>query len=201
MIKTADSGGFAAEQGGAGAWAGEKLMLRRIDMAFIEKKPKDLNGNVFHMFDDKWALVTAGDGEKFNTMTVSWGAMGVLWGKMTAQCYIRPGRYTYQFLEKEDYYTISVYGKEFKGQLALCGAKSGRDIDKVKETGFTPVFDGETGAPYFEEAELVFVCRKIYYQDFDPEKFLTPEIEDNYPLKDYHRMYIGEIVKVLEKQK
>lgn len=166
---------------------------------FEKMDPKNLDQNVFSLIGDRWMLITAGTQEKCNTMTASWGGLGVLWGKPVATVYIRPQRYTLEFVEREDYFTLSFFGEEHRKALALCGSKSGRDMDKVKECGFT-VATAE-GAPYFEEADLVLVCKKAYWQDMDPTHFLDGEIDGKwYSEKDYHRIFIGEIVEVLRKQ-
>lgn len=165
---------------------------------FQKINPKALDKNVFSMLGDQWMLITAGTPERCNTMTASWGGLGVLWNKNVATCYIRPQRYTLEFVEQSEHFTLAFFGEEYRKSLSLCGSKSGRDLDKVKECGFT-VAAGAGNAPYFEEAELVLVCRKLYWQDIDPAHFLTPEIEKNYPQKDYHRMFIGEIVEALVK--
>ena len=166
-------------------------MFKRVD-------PKSLDFNVFSAIGDRWMLITAGTAERCNTMTASWGGLGVLWGKNVATAYIRPQRYTYEFVEREDYFTLSFFGEAYRSQLALCGAKSGREVDKVKECGFA-VATAE-GAPYFEEADLVLVCKKTYWQDMDPTHFLDREIDSKwYPEKDYHRIFIGEILEVLRK--
>lgn len=109
-------------------------------------------------------------------MTASWGGLGVLWGKPVATVYIRPQRYTLEFVEREDCFTLSFFGEEYRKALALCGSKSGRDVDKVKECGFT-VAGAACGAPYFEEAGLVLVCKKAYWQDMDPTHFLDGELD------------------------
>lgn len=167
-------------------------MLEKCDV-------KDLDTNVFSMIGEQWMLITAGTPEHCNTMTASWGGLGVLWGANVATCYIRPQRYTYEFVEDSDYFTLAFFGGEFRKALSLCGAKSGRDIDKIKECGFT-VAAGAGNAPYFEETEVVFVCRKLYWQDIDPSHFLNRETDGKwYPQKDYHRMYIGEIVETYKK--
>ena len=101
-------------------------------------------------------------------------------------------------MDNGEYYTLSFYEEEFRKQLNICGSKSGRDTDKVTECGFTPAF-ASTGAVYFEEAELVLVCKKIYTEDFKKENFLSPEVAGIYKTGDYHRMYIGEIIEVLKK--
>ena len=151
---------------------------------------KDLQMNPFEYIGSKWMLITAGSNEAFNTMTASWGTMGVLWNKPVSQCFIRPGRYTYEFIEKNDFYTLCFFDEKYRDALKFCGAKSGRDVDKVKVTGLTPVVH-QSGAVYFEEAELVLVCRKLYHEDIDPNNFKISDIENNYPHKDYHRMYTG----------
>ncbi len=166
-------------------------MLRNID-------PKQIAGNPFAMIGDQWMLITAGTGEACNTMTASWGGLGVLWNAPVATCYVRPQRYTKEFLDREEYFTLTFFGEAYRKALVLCGSKSGRDVDKVKECGFT-VKTAECGAPYFEEAELVIVCRKRFAQDFDPANIPGDVKEKQYPNTDYHIMYIGEIVEVLSK--
>ena len=167
-------------------------MFERID-------PKSLDQNVFSMIGDQWMLLTAGTREKCNTMTASWGGLGVLWGKPVATVYIRPQRYTMEFVEGREFFTLAFFGEEYRKALALCGSKSGRDIDKVKECGFT--VETADGAPYFAQADLVLVCKKAYWQDMDPTHFLDGEIDGKwYPEKDYHRIFIGEIETVLKKK-
>ena len=122
---------------------------------------EELTANPFKLIGKDWMLITAGDKEKFNTMTASWGGVGIMWGKPVATAYIRPQRYTFEFIENGDYYTQSFFDEEYRDALKFCGSKSGRDYDKVKETGLTPVVDDETGAVYFKEAKLVFICKKM----------------------------------------
>lgn len=160
---------------------------------------KELDGNVFSRIGEQWMLITAGTGAQCNTMTASWGGLGVLWGTNVAACFVRPQRYTYEFIEKSPFFTLSFFGEAYRKALALCGSKSGRDVDKVKECGFT-VAGAACGAPYFEEARLVLVCKKTYWQDMDPTHFLDGELDGKwYPERDYHRIFIGEIVEVLKK--
>lgn len=167
---------------------------------FEKLDPKTLESNVFSLIGDRWMLITAGTEDSCNTMTASWGGLGVLWNKNVATCYIRPQRYTREFVEREDSFTLSFFGEEHRKSLSLCGSKSGRDVDKVKECGFT-VKTAENGAPYFEEAQLVLVCHKLYRGEIDPAGFMEAALcEKNYPGKDYHKMYIGEIVEVLKKK-
>ena len=155
---------------------------------------KELKESVVSLFDDRWALITAGTEENWNTMTASWGAMGELWNKDVCFCFIRPQRYTYEFTEREEYFTLSFFSEEYKKALTFCGRNSGRDVDKAKETGLTP--KATDGTITFEEAEIVLVCKKLAFQDIKPDGFIDLSIDSTcYPAKDYHRMYIGEIVK------
>lgn len=165
------------------------MVFERIDV-------KQLDENVFRRIGDEWMLITAGSREGFNTMTASWGALGVLWNRPTATIYVRPQRYTREFLEASDGFTLSFFPKGYRKALALCGAKSGRDTDKVQVAGLTPVFS-EEGRVFFAEAELVLLCRKLYFQDLEPAHFLDPAIAEFYAERDYHRMYVGEITGAL----
>lgn len=165
---------------------------------FQKIEPKELDANFFSLLSQRWGLVTVADGAGCNPMTVSWGGTGILWNKPVATVYIRPQRYTYGLMEQSKYFSLSFLPEERHDAMALCGSKSGRDTDKVKDCGLTVCRD--QAAPYFEEAELVLVCRKLYAQDFDPNCFVDTELDGkNYPGKDYHRMYIGEIEAVLKK--
>ncbi len=157
---------------------------------------RDIKISAAQLINDGWGLVTAGDKEKFNTMTVSWGAMGEMWSKDAVFIFIRPNRYTYEFLEKGELFTLSFYGEEYRSALALCGRKSGRDIDKAAETGLTPVFTD--GTVTFAQAKYTIVCRIMASQFIDPKGFKDETIDSNYNGTDYHKMYIGEILKVYE---
>ncbi|MDR3209200.1 MAG: flavin reductase [Oscillospiraceae bacterium] len=167
-------------------------------MSFSEIKYDEISGNIFDRVGRQWMLITGGGEARFNTMTASWGGAGILWGKPVAFCFIRPQRYTYEFVENGEFFTLSFYGEEHRAALLLCGSKSGRDLDKAREAGLTPRVS-DAGAVYFGEAELALVCRKIYSDDLKPERFLSPDIAAVYPGRDYHRMYIGEILQVLKK--
>lgn len=166
-------------------------MLRPVD-------PKTLDANFFSLLADRWGLLTAADGAGCNPMTVSWGGAGILWNKPVITVYVRPQRYTRGLMDAEQYFSLSFLPEELHDAAVLCGAKSGRDVDKVKETSLTVMSDRE--APYFAEAELTLICRKLYAQDLDPACFVDKAVDEkNYPTKDYHRMYIGEIVAVLKR--
>lgn len=152
--------------------------------------------DIFHLIDKEWMLIGATGEGGFNPMTASWGGLGILWNKKVAFTFIRPQRYTFGFAESGDTYTLNFFSEEYRPALALCGSKSGREVDKVKETGLTPVVTPE--GTYFKEARLVLCCKKLYSQFLDPACFIDPSIQNNYPGKDYHKMFIGEIVKVLK---
>jgi len=156
---------------------------------FTEILPEQLDENAIKLIGSDWMLITAGRMDSFNTMTASWGGLGVLWNKNVCYLVIRPHRYTYEFMEKSQYFTLSFFDRDYRKALQFCGTKSGRDVDKVKETGLTPVRTG-CGAVYFDEARIVMECRKIYFQDIDPAGFVDPTIAENYPEKDYHRLYV-----------
>lgn len=154
--------------------------------------------NPFKMIGKDWMLVTAGNENGWNTMTASWGFMGVMWGKNVATAVIRPQRYTKEFIDKSDYFTLSFFDESSKKVLTYCGSHSGRDVDKAKETGLTPIF--EDGITMFKEAKTVIVCRKLYVQNMVPESFIENDINEKwYANKDYHIQYIGEIVAVYVK--
>ncbi len=158
---------------------------------------KEVKENLVKLISDDWALVSAGDKEKWNTMTISWGAVGELWGKDVVFAFIRPQRYTREFMDNSDYFTVSFFDEQYKDALKICGSKSGRDCDKIGMAGLTPSFDG--GTVYPSEARLVIKCRKIAVQKMDNSGFIDESIESNYRSGDYHFVYIGEIEKVLEK--
>lgn len=160
--------------------------------------PKKLTNNVFSLLDDQWTLISAGKSNHFNTMTASWGGLGVLFHKNVATIYVRPQRYTFEFLEQYPEFTLSFFDESYRSQLRLLGSKSGRNSEKFKDSGLTLAMEGET-APYLQEANLVLICRKLYYHDLDPSNFIDSSIAEFYEKKDYHRMYIGEIVKALVK--
>lgn len=158
---------------------------------------REVKENIVKLIADDWALVSAGDKDKWNTMTISWGGVGELWGKDVVFAFIRPQRYTKEFMDKSDYFTVSFFEDKFKDALKICGTKSGRDCDKINMAGLTPEFDGE--AVFLAEARLVIKCRKIAVQKMDNAGFIDESIESNYKSGDYHFIYIGEIEKVFEK--
>lgn len=156
---------------------------------------RELKSNFVKMLSEDWALLTAGKDDRFNTMTVSWGGVGELWNKDVAFLFVRPQRYTYQFIENNDYFTLSFFGGDYKKELGICGSKSGKDIDKMAETGFKPIPIGESIG--FEQAKITVYMKKIAYQDMNPNGFIDDSIMNNYKENDFHRIYIGEILKVI----
>ncbi len=155
----------------------------------------------FEKFDRQWALVTAGVEGDFNTMTVSWGGLGTLWSLPVATVYVRPSRYTHDFIEREGLFTVSFYPEKYRRDLALLGSKSGRDGDKVGGTSLEPVTIttqlGQTVS--FRQAELTLVCRKLYKHNMDKYAISDEVAENNYEHGEpAHTLYIGEVIRVIK---
>lgn len=164
---------------------------------FKEISAKDIGENLIKAIADEWMLISAGDQNGYNMMTASWGFMGEMWGSDSVVAMIRPQRYTMEFVNKNDYFTLSFYGDN-KAIHKICGSKSGRDINKTEATGLTPVFND--GTVYFEEARLVIICKKQYLEPLKEEAFTDKEPLSWYSEKDYHNMIIGKIEKILVKE-
>jgi len=155
-----------------------------------------LQKNPFTMIGKEWMLVTAEKEGKVNTMTASWGGVGIMWGKPVAYIFIRPQRYTKEFIDAADTLSLSVLDEEYRKTLSYLGTVSGRNEDKIGKSGLTVAHEGET--PYFAEANTVLVCRKLFAQPYDPAGFIDKSCDEKwYQEKDYHTMYIVEIEKVL----
>ena len=148
-----------------------------------------------------YALLTSGDKDKYNTMTISWGGFGTIWNKPVETVYVKPIRYTYKFIEDNDYFTVSFYDDEYKDDLIILGTKSGKDIDKISLTKLNPMFLDNSVS--FEEAKITLVCKKIYYQDLNLELIkenLSSDIYNRFYGNDpVHRMYIGEVIDIIKK--
>ncbi|MBP5274218.1 MAG: flavin reductase [Abditibacteriota bacterium] len=153
--------------------------------------------DIFSLFDKKWALLCAGTPEDHNSMTISWGALGTLWGAPCATVYVRFSRHTFGFMNDNEYFTVSFYPEKYRKALALMGSRSGRDINKDEAAGLTPEAL-ENGVTY-KEAEVTLVCRKRYAQDMDPAAVPPEVMKENYADGDLHRIYIGEVVDILRK--
>ena len=162
---------------------------------FTKITPYEISDNMFTMINKDWLLTASGTPCDHNMLTCSWGGMGVIWQRPVCTVVVRPQRHTYQFLEKNNYFTVSVFSEKYRSALNFCGTKSGRDFDKAKESGLTPAAVGESVA--FEQARLVLLCKKTYVSDLKKENFLDAKIPgDDYPEGDFHRVYVGEIVEV-----
>ena len=160
---------------------------------FRKLNPEEIQENAFRLIGKDWMLISAGSINSWNTMTASWGQMGILWNLPVALAYIRPQRYTFEFVEKSEYFTLSFFAEEYRSILNFCGSKSGRDYDKAKETGLK-AFETENKNIGFSQAKLILECKKLYADNLDSEKFLQKDlISRNYPKKDFHRFYIGHI--------
>lgn len=153
--------------------------------------------DTFSQFDKKWALLTAGNKDNFNSMTISWGGTGTLWGKPVATTYVRTSRYTHEFMDDNDYFTISFYLEDMKQILGVFGSKSGRDIDKMHYEGLNSKEAGESVT--FEEAELTLVCKKLFKQKLDPANIPADVVDAFYSSDAPHDMYIGEVVEIIKK--
>ncbi len=162
-----------------------------------EIKPCDINNNTFSLIGSDWMLITAKkkDGA-VNTMTASWGGLGVLWNKNVCFVFIRPQRYTYEFCEECESFTLSFYPESYRKALTLCGRKSGRDCDKIKEAGLLPA--ELDSCVYFKGAKLVMKVKKLYKTRLTKEEFIDTTIPGQvYPTDDYHWVYVCEIEKVI----
>lgn len=160
-----------------------------------------LTPEIFRDFVMKHALLTAGDKEGYNTMTIGWGQLGSIWNEPVCTVFVRPERHTYGFMEKSGYFTVSIIPESRRDISRVCGSKSGREVDKAAECGLTVAY-GQGDAPYFEEAELVLVCKKLYAQDLDPS-----HVTDGGPIHkfygkagNWHRMYMGQVVEAYSKK-
>jgi len=171
-------------------------MTQHMDL--MEIPVAEWTAEIFHLWDEQWFLLTSGDFKagSFNTMTVSWGSLGVMWNRPFAQVVVRPTRHTFGYMEENGTFTLCAFSEEYRAALDLLGSRSGRDGDKIRASGLTPVASSRVAAPAFAEAELILECRKMYSADFDPARFLDPEIDRNYPKHDYHRVYFGEILAI-----
>lgn len=160
---------------------------------------QDFNENVFKLIGDDWLLINTYNEEKVNSMTASWGGMGVLWNKEVAYIFIRPQRYTQELLPNNEYFSLSVMGEEYRDVLNYLGSVSGRDENKLEKANLAVTKD-ENGAPIIEEARLNIIVRKLFCQQMTEDAFVDKNLVDiNYPNKDFHFVYVLEILKIIEK--
>lgn len=162
-----------------------------------EISPNALSKTPFEMIGKDWMLLSAGNSDSYNTMTASWGGLGVLWNKNVVFAFVRPQRFTFDFMNKNEYFSCAFFDESYRSALAYCGKYSGRDVDKAKECNLTPEFS--ENAPYFEEANTVIICKKLYVQQMNESSVIDESIKANYNGDDYHHVFVGEIVKVLKK--
>jgi flavin reductase (DIM6/NTAB) family NADH-FMN oxidoreductase RutF len=165
---------------------------------FKEISPAELKENPFHLIGTDWMLVCAEkpDG-RANAMTASWGGLGVMWGQNVAYTVIRPQRFTKEFVDEAETYSLNFFDGQ-RQMLNYMGTVSGRDEDKIKNTSLNVLHEGRTS--YFEQAKTVLICKKLYAQEFKPECFIAKELDGKWYSGDYHTMYISEIKKVLVKE-
>ena len=158
----------------------------------------EFNFNPFNVFDKQWFLLTSGDfsQKRFNAMTISWGSVGVIWDKPFFQAVVRPTRFTFEFMNQYDTFTLCAFGENYKSALNLLGSRTGREGDKISESGLTPIASKVVAAPSFAEASLIVECKKMYWQDIAPEHFLVSDILMKYPKQDFHRAFFGEILAI-----
>ena len=164
--------------------------------AFKKEDFDQFEENPFDKIGKDWMLVTAGNEEKANTMTASWGGMGVMWGKNVVFVFIRDSRFTKEFIDREGRFSLSFPSEEYRKEMKYLGTVSGRDEDKIAKTRLTPT--DANGIPFFEEAKIVLICKKLYSQPMDPEGFVDKSLDEQwYPEKDYHVLYAAEIEQIL----
>lgn len=166
---------------------------------FKEIKPEELNQSAFKLIGKDWMLITAGDDKKVNTMTASWGGFGVMFNKNVAYIVLRPQRYTKEFVDNSDTFSLTFFDETFRKQLSYIGTVSGRDEDKISKAELTVQYLNNT--PYFEEGKIIVICKKLYAQNFKADCFIADELNEKfYPEKDYHTLYIAEIEKIIMKE-
>jgi len=156
----------------------------------------DLTARIHHIWDQKWFVLTSGvfaDGE-FNSMVASWGSFGTVWSQPFAQVFVRPTRYTFEFMERFPTFTLCGFEETHREALTILGTRSGRDGDKIAESGLTPIAAGKVDAPVFAEADIAIECRTMFAQDITPDSFVDQRIDMHYGEKDYHRIYFGQVV-------
>ena len=171
----------------------KNIGFRRVDPTYI----KD---NLIRMIASDWMLITAGNKEKFNTMTANWGGVGHIWNMPVVFAFVRPERYTYEYTEKSNMFTLTFFDDTYRPALNICGTKSGRDCDKIAEASLSPHFTS-LGNPTFKEARLVMECRKLYSEMMSEEAFIDKALYIGHYVKKggLHKMYIAEIVNVWQK--
>lgn len=161
---------------------------------FKEISPEALRKNTFQLIGKDWMLITAGDENKTNAMTASWGGLGVMYGKNVAFIVIRPQRYTKEFIDSHETFSLNFFEKEYRKMLNYMGSVSGREEDKIAKSELTLEYSDHT--PYFNEARNVFICKKLFQQNLNGDSLLDERLDKTwYANKDYHTLYIAEITE------
>ncbi len=162
-----------------------------------KRSPYELQKNPFTLYDKQWALITTRAGDQTNTMTASWGGLGIMWHKPVVYIVLRPQRYTRELLDKSELFSVGFLPEQYRKQLNRCGTVSGRNEDKIAACGFEIIT--LDGAPVIAQSQLALTCRKLFRQSYDPSSFIDKTVETaNYPQKDYHFLYIAEILGAYE---
>ncbi|MBN2788956.1 MAG: flavin reductase family protein [Candidatus Delongbacteria bacterium] len=161
-------------------------------------EPNDFNSDLIKLWSKKWMLLTSGSYESadYNTMTVGWGSIGVMWNKPFVQVVVRPTRHTFKYMEKYDSFTLTAFPDKYNDKLKYLGTVSGKDENKINKSELTVISSKKISSPGFDEAELIIECKKIYWDDIRPKNFLDNKIDENYNANDYHRIYFGEILLI-----
>ncbi len=178
----------------------ENMENKLEQLGFKRISPMEIQGNTFNMFANDWALVTAGNLQSYNTMTIGWGDFGVLWGRPIVTVYVSSSRYTKQFMDENVYFTVEFFDESYRNALSYLGSHSGRDEDKVKNAGLTPIAT-DNGNATFKESRIIVEAKKIYSHEFDSHG-LTDEVKQWYAKRriGLHTMYIGEIINIWIKE-
>ncbi len=169
-----------------------------MQKGFKQIDPFRWDESIFKLIGKDWMLIAAGDKKNYNMMTASWGSCGILWNKPISIIFIRPQRYTLEFVERNDFYTLNFFDQSYRDTLNLLGTESGRDFNKM-EIKELDALETDNNSVCFEQARIVMECKKIYHDDIKPSMFLDQDIHKMYPGNDYHKMFFGEIISVLKK--
>ena len=156
---------------------------------------EELDFNPFEKIGKEWALVSAGSKKRANAMTISWGGVGVLWGKNVVFIFIRDSRYTKELIDTYDLFSVSFLNDSYREALNYCGSHSGRDGDKMETAGLT--WNYKHSIPFVDEGNLILLCEKLSATRITDDSFLSPHIKDWYPDGDMHTMYVAEIIEVM----
>ena len=167
------------------------MALQNIPIDLWQVRPHDL-------WENQALLLTSGNflTGKYNCMTVGWGSFGTMWSRPFVMVVVRPQRYTFEFMESFESFTLCAFPEKYQPALGLLGSKSGRDGNKIQKSGLTAISSNMVAAPSFSEANLIIECNKVYWDDMKPDHFLADYIQKKYPNSDYHRIYFGEILTI-----